>query len=210
MAQYGFYFDGTRCTGCKTCVLACKDYNDLTEEVSFRNIIEYGGGEWKQDSNGCWTTDTYAYHISIACNHCDNPACMANCPVDAYTKDEETGYVWSDHDICIGCGTCVKSCPYGAPAVDATLKKSVKCTMCYERVVDGKKPICVEGCSLRALDFGEIGELRKKYGEDAELAPLPAASETMPNIVFKLPANAKPVGDKTGTTLNTIDLVLGE
>lgn len=209
MAQYGFYFDGTRCTGCKTCVLACKDYNNLTEEISFRNIIEYGGGTWTDNGDGTWVTDTYAYHISIACNHCDAPVCLVNCPVGAISKDEETGRVWSDEGLCIGCGTCAQTCPYGAPAVDKEINKSVKCTMCQERVVEGGVPICVEACSLRALDFGEIEELRSKYGSDAELAPLPAASETSPNLVIKMPANAKPVDDTTGKILNTIDIVLG-
>lgn len=45
--QYGFFIDSSRCTGCKTCELACKDYKDLTPEVSFRRIYEYAGGDWK-------------------------------------------------------------------------------------------------------------------------------------------------------------------
>lgn len=41
--QYGFFIDSSRCTGCKTCELACKDYKDLTPDVSFRRIYEYAG-----------------------------------------------------------------------------------------------------------------------------------------------------------------------
>lgn len=37
MTQYAFYFNGKRCTGCKTCELACKDRYDLTPEISYRN-----------------------------------------------------------------------------------------------------------------------------------------------------------------------------
>ena len=44
--QYGFFIDSSRCTGCKTCELACKDYKDLTPDVSFRRIYEYAGGDW--------------------------------------------------------------------------------------------------------------------------------------------------------------------
>ena len=45
--------------------------------------------------------------------------------------------------------------------------KSVKCNMCADRVAAGKQPICVEACPLRALDFGDIEELRAAYGDDA-------------------------------------------
>ncbi len=86
MTQYGFHFDGTRCTGCKTCVLACKDKKDLSTAISFRNVYEYGGGSWKQDDAGAWTCDTYVYHVSVACNHCDSPACMAKCPQGAISR----------------------------------------------------------------------------------------------------------------------------
>ena len=80
--------------------------------------------------------------------------------------------------------------------------KSVKCDMCADKVAAGEKPVCVEACPLRALDFGDIDELRATYGDVAELAPLPAASETSPNLVITLPATAKPSGDATGAVLN--------
>ncbi|MBC9923399.1 dimethyl sulfoxide reductase subunit B, partial [Klebsiella quasipneumoniae] len=51
--QYGFFIDSARCTGCKTCELACKDYKNLTPDVSFRRIYEYAGGDWQED-NGVW------------------------------------------------------------------------------------------------------------------------------------------------------------
>ena len=43
--QYGFYIDSSRCTGCKTCELACKDFKNLSTDVSFRRIYEYAGGD---------------------------------------------------------------------------------------------------------------------------------------------------------------------
>ena len=210
MTQYGFYYDATRCTGCKTCALACKDYNDLAEDVAFRNVVEYAGGTWTDGGDGTWTTDSFIYNVSIACNHCDDPACLNNCPVSAYAKDEETGRVWADPEICIGCGTCVTACPDGAPSVDKDLGKSVKCTMCVERVEQGMNPICVDSCSLRALEFGPVDELREKYGDDVEIAPLPAKGETLPNLCIKLPVNARPIDDKTGAIANAMDIVLGE
>ncbi|OZI04658.1 hypothetical protein CFA78_01545 [Salmonella enterica subsp. enterica serovar Heidelberg] len=58
--QYGFFIDSSRCTGCKTCELACKDYKDLTPDVSFRRIYEYAGGDWQED-NGVWHQNVFAY-----------------------------------------------------------------------------------------------------------------------------------------------------
>ncbi len=63
--QYGFFIDSSRCTGCKTCELACKDYKDLTPEVSFRRIYEYAGGDWQED-NGVWHQNVFAYYLSIS------------------------------------------------------------------------------------------------------------------------------------------------
>ena len=64
--QYGFFIDSSRCTGCKTCELACKDYKDLTPEVSFRRIYEYAGGDWQED-NGVWHQNVFAYYLSMRC-----------------------------------------------------------------------------------------------------------------------------------------------
>ena len=206
MTQYGFHFDGKRCTGCKTCVLACKDNKDLSPEVSLRKVCEYGGGSWSQEA-GLWSNDVFTYYVSVACNHCDNPLCMAKCPQAAISKDPDTGAVTRDVEKCIGCGTCSMTCPYGAPKVDAEQKKSIKCDMCVDRVAEGKQPICVESCPLRALDFGDIEKLRAKYGDEASIAPLPDASETGPNLVITAPVVAKPAGDTTGAILNEREIV---
>ncbi|MEB8485244.1 dimethyl sulfoxide reductase subunit B, partial [Salmonella enterica subsp. enterica serovar Virginia] len=83
--QYGFFIDSSRCTGCKTCELACKDYKDLTPDVSFRRIYEYAGGDWQED-NGVWHQNVFAYYLSISCNHCEDPACTKVCPSGAMHK----------------------------------------------------------------------------------------------------------------------------
>ena len=203
MTQYGFHFDGTRCTGCKTCVLACKDKNNLPNDINFRNVYEYGGGTWNQDAAGCWTQDTFTYHVSVACNHCDMPMCMANCPQGAIEKNPDTGEVRSDPEKCIGCGTCSQTCPYGAPKVDMEAMKSVKCNMCADRVAEGKSPICVEACPLRALEFGDIEELRAKHeGTVAGIAPMPSPDETTPSIAILPCPAAKEPGDTTGAIAN--------
>ena len=72
----------------------------------------------------------------------------------------------------------------------------------FVKCADGKKPICVESCPLRALDFGPIDELRKKHGQLVAVAPLPSAHFTKPNIVIKPNANSRPTGDTTGYLAN--------
>ena len=125
MTQYGFYFDSSRCTGCKTCELVCKDYHDLGPDILFRRIYDFEGGSWEKTSEGAWEKTAFNYHLAISCNHCDNPACVENCPTGAMQKDAETGLVNSNPEVCIGCGTCQKSCPY-----DCLLYTSPRCSPC--------------------------------------------------------------------------------
>lgn len=201
MSQLGFYFNGQRCTGCKTCELACKDYKDLGTDIAFRHIYEYTGGSWTQ-TDGLWNEDVFSYYISNACNHCDKPACLGNCPQGAISKDEQTGIVSVNPDECIACGTCVSSCPYHAPRVDSEKGHSVKCDLCADRVAENLPPICVESCPLRALEYGDIDELRATYGTDADIAPLPDPSETAPNLVVTQVSQARKSGDTEGFVAN--------
>ncbi len=183
--QYGFFIDSARCTGCKTCELACKDYKNLTPEVSFRRIYEYAGGDWQED-NGVWQQNVFAYYLSIACNHCEDPACTKVCPSGAMHKRED-GFVVVNEEVCIGCRYCHMACPYGAPQYNADKGHMTKCDGCHERVAEGKKPICVESCPLRALEFGPISDLRARHGRVADMPPLPDSSKTAPNLVLSLP-----------------------
>ena len=168
-------------------MLACKDYHDLPSDIAFRQVYEYGGGSWERHDDGTLSHDTFAYHVSVACNHCGNPACVAVCPTGAMHKDDN-GLVSVDVARCIGCGYCALSCPYRAPRVDREVGHSVKCDGCASRVAEGSAPICVEACPLRALDFGPIEELSETFGTDRDLLPLPISSATAPNTVITLPA----------------------
>lgn len=197
MKQYGFYFDSDRCTGCKTCELACKDYKDLSADVNFRRIYEYTGGNWSQQADGCWHQDVFAYYMSISCNHCADPACTKVCPTGAMNKNED-GFVIVNEETCIGCRYCHMACPYDAPQFDAVKGHMTKCDGCYSRIQEGHKPICVEACPLRALDFAPIDELRAKYGEQASIAPLPPVEITHPNLVVNPNKHARLSGDTSG------------
>lgn len=195
MTQYGFYFDASKCTGCKTCMVACKDKNNLPVGMNFRRVTEFSGGNWRQDrATGAWHQDAFAYYLSISCNECSDPACVKVCPTKAHFKRAEDGLVLIDPKKCIGCGACLAACPYGAPQLDREARKMRKCDTCFDRREKGLNPVCVDACPQRALDFGPIDELRKKYGDCAAIAPLPDASVTKPNLVIHPTKSAKKPG----------------
>lgn len=186
MSQYGFFIDVAKCTGCKTCILACKDAHSLPVGINFRKVHEYVNGGWKKNPDGTFNQDVCGYYVSIACNECEDPACVNVCPTKAHTKRAEDGLVLIDIDKCIGCGACVVACPYEVPVLDTAAKKTLKCDACIGRLQVGLLPICVEACPQRAIEFGLIEDLRKAHGDNASIAPLPPPS-TKPSLVVGKP-----------------------
>lgn len=177
----GFYFDGNRCIGCRACVIACKDFKDQPVGSNFRRVTSYETGSFPT---------ARSWHYSMACNHCASPACVANCPTGAMHIDEEDGTVIHDDEICIGCKTCMEACPYEAPQYREDLMIVQKCDACAERRAAGENPSCVDACSMRTLDFGDIDELKTRYGNDlvSDLPFLPESSTTNPTTLI----NPKP------------------
>jgi Fe-S-cluster-containing dehydrogenase component/DMSO reductase anchor subunit len=98
------------------------------------------------------------FHLSLACNHCLEPACLVGCPANAYTKDPRTGAVLIDEDTCMGCRYCSWVCPYEAPQFNPTTGIMEKCTFCDNRQADGLAPACVIACPTDALRFEPEGE----------------------------------------------------
>lgn len=208
-AQHGFYFDSARCTGCKTCVLACKDYKNLDVATAFRRVYDYEGGSWERNDDGTWLQNSFVYHISLACNHCGAPICVMVCPTGAMHQDGETGLASVDTHVCVGCGYCELSCPYHAPKVSGTLHQCVKCDGCHERVVQGLDPICVRACPMRALEFGTMQELEERHATEGTvraIAPLPEDSYTLPNLIIRPCPAARPSGDTEGRIANRTEV----
>lgn len=186
MKQYAFYFDNSRCTGCRTCEMACKDYKNLDNNIRYRKIYDYESGETSLNIDGTVNTNCLMYHLSISCNHCKSPACVDVCPTGAMHKDSKTGLVLVNTKRCIGCGYCHMACPYNSPKVNKKLKYTVKCDGCIERISAGHKPICVEACPLRALDFGSADAMAALSGaEQADIPPLPSSDITGPYLFIK-------------------------
>ncbi|MDE8702679.1 4Fe-4S dicluster domain-containing protein [Adlercreutzia equolifaciens] len=176
----GFYFDATKCTGCRTCQVACLERFDVAEMgVHPRRVTTYEFGSYPGPS---------IVHLSIGCNHCDSPACVEVCPTGALAKDAETGVVMQDTTVCIGCQSCVNACPYGAPQYVSAEGYTKKCDSCKTLRDAGMVPQCVTSCMNRALDFGELDALRAKYGDDLvqQMGAMPDAGVTSPNLLIKM------------------------
>ena len=182
MNQVGFYFDQTRCIGCYTCSVSCKDWNDIPAgPINWRKIVIIEKGTFPKLSSS---------YLSLACNHCENPPCVKVCPASAIIKRKDNGVVVVDSMRCIGydqCGAkCLKVCPWEIPQFGIQKNsKMTKCNLCIERLEEKKDPICVESCPMYALDFGPIKELKEKYGTINEAEGFKHYKQFRPSIVFK-------------------------
>ncbi len=183
MTQLGFYFDSSACSGCKACQAACKDKNNLPVGLLWRRVYEVTGGGW-QRSGAAWTSEVFAYNLSIACNHCERPICVEVCPTRAMHRRAD-GIIVVDQAKCVGCQYCSWACPYGAPQYDTAQGYMTKCDFCVDNLAAGLPPACVAACPLRVLDFGEVSELAARHGQAACALPLPDKSLTQPAIVIK-------------------------
>jgi Fe-S-cluster-containing dehydrogenase component len=140
MAQ--FVFDPNRCTGCEACVMACRLENRPAQTQPWRRVRTF---------NGLRLPGVPVLHFSLACHHCADPACLANCPAGAYSQDPATGAVSHHADRCMGCRYCTWACPHDAPRFDPVQGTVEKCTFCLGRQQQGLQPACVARCPMEAL-----------------------------------------------------------
>jgi anaerobic dimethyl sulfoxide reductase subunit B len=200
--QYAFHINSSQCGNCKTCQIACKDKNNLPVGITFRRVYQYGGGDWVNNPDGTWTPNgVFSYGLSISCMHCENPACVANCPTGAMHKRDD-GIVLVNQDQCVGCRYCEWACPYGAPQFNESKGVMSKCTFCEDLLAQGQNPACVDACPMRALEFGELSDLRAKYGDLNAVEPLPTASLTNPSVVITPSRFMQLSGKGTGRILD--------
>jgi len=202
--QYAFHFDASACNGCKACTIACKSKNALPVGITWRRVYEYGNGGWVADSDDrslMVPVNMFAYAMSVSCMHCENPLCVDVCPTAALIKRDD-GIVLVDANKCIGCRYCEWACPYGALQFDEDARIMTKCNMCEDLVAQGVDPECVNACVMRALDFGELDELRAKYGTENAIEPLPEAHFTKPSLVITPHRHSQPSGQGTGRILD--------
>jgi anaerobic dimethyl sulfoxide reductase subunit B (iron-sulfur subunit) len=127
--------------------------------------------------------------LAVPCYHCAKPACVSACPVDAITKREEDGIVTVNREACLGrddCQFCLDACRYKAPQFGAEDgAKMQKCDFCLDRWAEGKPPICVAGCPMRAMDAGPEEEMETKHGRICQAVGFSYDDKTRPAVVFK-------------------------
>ncbi len=159
----GMLYDATKCIGCKTCMVACQDANDLPRDT--RN----SGGLYDapDDLNSkCKNiiklfkdADRMSY-MKAQCMHCVDPACINACMLGSLKKREHGIVTWHG-ERCTGCRYCGVACPYGVPKYEfeKAWPKVVKCEMCNHRIAKGQQPACCEVCPRQAVIYGKYTEL---------------------------------------------------
>lgn len=205
MTRYGMAIDLKRCFGCHTCAVACKIANNLPQDVVF-NSVKTVGGETLDCSAGEFPNCELSY-LPFQCQHCQEPACLEVCPTGATSKDEETGIVSIDDELCIGCESCIKACPYegvrtligddpqyhldvtvgefDAPAHKAGTVE--KCTFCKNLIERDGVPACMQLCPARARYWGDLDDPSSdvaKAIEGRQYEQLNTEAGTGPNIYY--------------------------
>ncbi|MEJ2246873.1 MAG: 4Fe-4S dicluster domain-containing protein [Acidobacteriota bacterium] len=143
-------YDGKKCAGCTTCMLACSLTHEGVQSITLSRI------QIIQDSFGKFPNDV----IMAPCRQCVTPVCVERCPVGAVYVDADNGNIRRiDSEKCIGCQTCLSACPQQPhrPVWNHLKKKSMKCDLCLDTPywkepggMNGKQA-CVESCPMKAI-----------------------------------------------------------
>ncbi|MCR4336998.1 MAG: dimethyl sulfoxide reductase anchor subunit [Candidatus Omnitrophica bacterium] len=175
--QYAFEVNLDQCSGCKACVAACHSENGLDEDETWRSVgLLQGGGD----------ENPTIQHITSACHHCLEPACMSGCPTKAYEKDPTTGIVKHLDDQCFGCQYCILKCPYDVPKYNPKRGIVHKCDMCISRLNVGEAPACVRACPTSAIRITVIDQqkVRNRPQDFVNIPEAPDSRYTLPTTRY--------------------------
>ncbi len=179
--KYAMVIDSSVCIDCKACMVSCKVQHDVPRGY-WRNWIKEKKPDFSQGKHA------YAHFQPGGCMQCDEPTCVHACPSGATYKDEETGIVQINWDVCIGCGNCVVACPYFARYRHPTLRVPDKCDFCQDRLAMGLQPACVDTCMTKARVFGDLNdpesEVSKLLEERETVSFTTQPVDTKPNMFY--------------------------
>ncbi len=168
--QLGFLIDKDKCIGCRTCEFACKNERNQ-KDTSRRKVVPL-----IQDDGNVFS------YLSVACNHCLNPACMSVCPTGCFSKTRN-GIVLLDSSMCTGCKRCINACPFHAITILDETGKADKCDMCIDRQGRGEQPVCVSACIVDAIRIIDVHDpLSSQYQQATHEYKM--KSITCPSIRF--------------------------
>jgi len=162
--------DTSKCIGCKACQSACLEWNDMREEVG----VNVGVYENPHDlTPNMFTLMRFSEWVNPetnhlewlirkdGCMHCEDPGCLKACPAPGAIVQYSNGIVDFVHENCIGCGYCIRGCPFNIPRISKVDHKAYKCTLCSDRVAVGQGPACAKACPTHAIVFGTKEDMKK-------------------------------------------------
>lgn len=139
--------DVSFCAGCCGCEIVCALVHEGVSSPSYRRIYVQ--------------KDTHQLeHKIFTCQHCEDHPCYNACPKkgEAMLLDEEKNIAYVNAEGCIGCGLCVKACPYEPKRIHMAggkkpkERKAVKCDLCRTRP---EGPACIEECQVRCIQMND-------------------------------------------------------
>ena len=154
MTHYAIVTDLNRCVGCLACSVACKALNNVPVGNFWNKTLRIGPNPIEE---GGQFPDVYTYFLTVQCQHCENPECVAVCPTEASHVIED-GTVQIDKSKCIGCQFCAMACPYGVRYLNEEERVVEKCTLCEQTISQGELPACVAQCGGLARFFGDLDQ----------------------------------------------------
>jgi len=183
--KYVMVIDLAKCKNALKCQTACNKHHYITGDHAWLKVYKMQEDE-----------DTAPYWMPTTCMHCDHPACVTVCPVDATFKRRD-GLVLIDNERCIGCRFCMAACPYstrvfnwGDPGQEVTLNMDMevagkphhsieyagmpslkgtvdKCDFCPHAIKENVLPHCVTACPNGVFYFGDKYEDTVTNGDES-------------------------------------------